>query len=357
MDKQTATLRLLDSLVAKRKTPGLQYLHLSANDIVFAHNCGFADPSARLRVADRTTFNAYSVTKTITACAVLQLAEQGSVGLDSPIAYYLDGRLPSSDATVRQTLLHTAGFANPNPLSWVHLANEHNGFDQVRFVNGILRDYGRPVSTPGQRYAYSNVGYLVLGELVATLTRGTYRQWVQDHMIASLGLQNGETLAFAIPDAREHACPTMGRFSVLNLLLGVFLDRGRLVEEMKGPWVLLRKHNVNGDAYGGLIGNAGGFARYLQALLGTGDFLASNSRSLMFSASRAPGPPRGLGWFMGRLGNEPWFAHAGGGAGYYCELRVYPKIHRASVVMFNRTGIRDECILNGLDRFLVAEAR
>ncbi|MFO1219308.1 MAG: hypothetical protein U1E89_13110 [Burkholderiaceae bacterium] len=171
-------------------------------------------------------------------------------------------------------------------------------------------------------------------------------------MLAPLRLCDGAALAFDIPQAEAHAHGALRRIGWLNLALGCFVDRTRLVEGSVGRWVQFRNHHVNGDAYGGLIGNAVGFARYLQALW-VGDILLPAARDSLFDAVPAPGPPRSLGWFMGRLGEEPWFAHAGGGAGYYCEIRVYPRTRNASVVMLNRAGIRDEHLLDRLDHFFV----
>jgi D-alanyl-D-alanine carboxypeptidase len=354
---EQATRQVLDALVADGKTPGLQYVFASPDELYVAHHAGLANPHAQVPVAVDTTFNAYSVTKIFTAAAVLQLVEQGRVDLDRPIAQYCDCWPQSGAATVRQTLLHTAGFANPNPLAWVHLDREHAAFDRRRFVDDLLRTHGRPISKPGAHYAYSNIGYLLLGELIESVSGQPYASYVAEHLISRLRLGDGETLAFEIPEPAIHARSTLKRFGWLNALLGFVIDRDRLVDTTTGRWVQFRNHHVNGDAYGGLIGNAHGLARYAQALLARDDLLSPISRALLFTAQRAPGPARSLGCFMGRLHGAPWYAHAGGGAGYYCEVRVYPHLGRASVVMFNRTGIRDEHMLDRLDRYLVAGKR
>jgi len=354
---EQATRQALDALIADGNTPGLQYIFVSADELLFAHHGGLANPRAQVAVEVGTTFNAYSVTKTFTTAAVLQLVEQGRVDLDRPIAQYCDQWPQSGLATVRQTLLHTAGFANPNPLPWVHLDNEHAAFDRRRFVDDLLRTQGRPISKPGARYAYSNIGYLLLGELIESVSGRPYPHYVAQHLIAPLRLGESETLAFDIPKPAIHARGTLKRFGWLNAVLGFAIDRARLVDEAAGRWVQFRNHHVNGDAYGGLIGNAHGLARYVQALLARDDFLSPISRALLFTTQPGPGPARSLGCFMGSLGDEPWCAHPGGGAGYYSEVRVYPRVGRASVVMFNRAGIRDERILDRLDRFLVAGRR
>jgi hypothetical protein len=60
-----------------------------------------------------------------------------------------------------------------------------------------------------------------------------------------------------------------------------------------------------------------------------------------------------LSWFAGNFNGELYFTHAGGGGGYYCEIRIYSRLNRASIIMFNRTGIRDERFLDKIDKFLL----
>ena len=336
----------------KLRAPGMQTLWLSADAVLDSRNAGMADLAAGVPVTDLTTFNAYSVTKTFTAAAVLRLAEQGRLDLDRPIARYLD-RFPYADSpTVRQTLTHTGGFPNPIPLSWVHLADEHEAFDSAQFIDAVLRANPRLKSEPGRRVAYSNLGYLLLGQLIEQLSGQPYADFVEQHLIRPLQLRDGETLAFTIPQAKLHAQGHVERWSLLNLVLGFFIDRERFIAARSGRWLQLRPLYVNGAAYGGLIGNARGFARYLQALLGQGDYLSPHLRAQLLTVAHAPdgsAPGRSLGWFAGTLRGLPYFAHAGGGPGFYCEIRLYPRAGRASVVMLNRSGIRDERLLDRID--------
>lgn len=318
-----ATQRMLDTMVADGSTPGLQYVFASDQAVLFSHHGGAADLRTPRAVTKHSTFNAYSITKTFTAAAVLQLAERRRVNLDHPIARYLDRWPNRRAATVRQTLLHTAGFANPNPLRWVHLAEEHAAFDRARFVEDVVRAHGRPIALPGARYAYSNIGYLALGDLIEKVSGQPYVQYVREQLLAPLRLRDGAVIGFDIPRPDAHAHGMLHRFGWLNLVLGLVVDRDRLIEDSAGRWVQFRGHHVNGDAYGGLIGNAFGFTRFLQALL-TDEILAPASRAALFNTASAPGPARSLGGFTGRIGQVDWVAHSGGGAGYYGEIRVYP---------------------------------
>jgi CubicO group peptidase (beta-lactamase class C family) len=187
-----------------------------------------------------------------------------------------------------------------------------------------------------------------------------YSDFVAEHLIRPLELTDGASLAFGISHPQNHAHGCVARWSLINLALGLFIDRRRFLEDGSGRWLQLRHLHVNGAAYGGIIGNCKGFARYLQALLSNDSYMAPSGRSLLFTATQgtdSASPSRGLGWFAGSLHGEPYFTHAGGAAGYYCEIRVYPRLARGSVVMTNRTGIRDERLLDRIDSHIVAVAR
>ena len=347
-------------MVERREAPGVQYLFLSADAVLFEHHAGLANVTHGQPVSTRTTFNAYSLTKTLTAAATLQLAEQGLVDLDRPIAQYLDQYPYPASPTVRQTLLHRGGFPNPNPLSWVHLAGEHAAFDEASFVRDVMARHAKVDAAPGASYKYSNIGYLLLGAMIEKHSGMRYAQYIERRIFAPLGLTDDQTLAFTIVNPQNHANGHLARWSLLNFVLGFFIDRRRLIDARTDGWVSFRHHQVNGAAYGGLIANAGGLARYLQALLGYGAVFSPTLRGQLLAPVPEPAggePRRTLGWFVGRLGDETYLAHAGGGAGYYCEARMYPRLGRASVVMFNCTGMRDQRLLDRIDEPLVMPQR
>jgi hypothetical protein len=56
-----------------------------------------------------------------------------------------------------------------------------------------------------------------------------------------------------------------------------------------------------------------------------------------------------LSWFTGELKGKPYLTHVGGGGGYYCEMRIYRKLGLGSVIMFNRSGMKDERFLDKVD--------
>src|SRR3990172_204354 len=97
----------LDALVRDSKTPGIQCLVGAPEQTVFEYAGGWADITGRRPLNAATTMMAYSMSKTITAAAVLRLVEAQKVNLDDPIDRYLDAQPYGPDVTVRQLLSHT----------------------------------------------------------------------------------------------------------------------------------------------------------------------------------------------------------------------------------------------------------
>jgi hypothetical protein len=88
-----------------------------------------------------------------------------------------------------------------------------------------------------------------------------------------------------------------------------------------------------------------------------GPLISGRSKDLLFSENHLNnGKASGmcLAWFTGDLNGKIYFTHAGGGGGYYCEIRLYPEIETGSVIMFNTTGMRDERFLNKVDRYFLS---
>jgi CubicO group peptidase (beta-lactamase class C family) len=106
----------LNALISNSKAPGIQYLALSANKILCRCECGLADITGDVRMTPNTTMMAYSMTKTITAVAVLQLAEAHQIRLEDAIDRYVAVSPYGSSVTISQLLSHTAGVPNPIPL-------------------------------------------------------------------------------------------------------------------------------------------------------------------------------------------------------------------------------------------------
>jgi D-alanyl-D-alanine carboxypeptidase len=347
--------QLLD-LTRRSKTPGLQYVAVNADGILFEHASGWADIRRQVPMTAETTLMAYSMSKTVTAAAVLQLVQTGRVDLDSSVEHYL-GSLPYGPrVTVRQLISHTSGIPNPIPLRWVHSADAHASFDEAGALAAVLRDHPRLAFEPGRKYSYSNIGYWLLGRVVEAVSGQVFSAFVGTHILAPLSIVPAE-LAYSVPDVERHATGYLEKYSLMNLVKGVLIDRS-LVGQYAGHWLEIRGHYPNGPAFGGLVGSARGFARFLQDQVRPHSLVLDDAtRSLFYAAqrtSRGAVVPMTLGWHVGERDGAHVYFKEGGGGGFHCMMRVYRNCGIGTVVMCNATGFDVRALLDAVDQAFVS---
>lgn len=347
----------LKSQVDAEQTPSIQYAFFDIDSVLYEFRYGLKDVKLRKNVDANTTYHLYSVTKTFTALAVLQLAESGKVKLDNAVKDYLKDFPYGSEITVQQLLSHTSGIANPMPLKWIHLEEDHSKFNHDPFFSGIFSKHADLDFAPGSNFKYSNLGYVFLGQLIERVSGQTFEEYVSANILKRSGIENGE-LSFTI-DPETHATGYHKYLSVTNAVLGFLIDKQKFMGPREGSWKPFKRFYNNGKAYGGIHGSAKGLINYAQALLADESVLLNDSyKQMLFTENVINGKSTGMSfsWFTGTLKGNRYFAHAGGGGGYYVELRVYPQLHVGSVIMYNRSGMTDERVLNKADSFFLTEA-
>jgi CubicO group peptidase (beta-lactamase class C family) len=347
---------LLLSKLTGSNTPGVRYSIFNMDGIIHTFESGYADILNKKDISSNNCFHWYSVTKTFTALAVMQLAELKKIDIDNPVKDYLPEFPYSSDITVHQLLSHSAGIPNPVPLSWIHLSSEHKTFDSKTFFRNIFIKNKRTKSKPNDIFSYSNVGYVLLGDLIETVSGMSYENYVVDNIIARLGLK-AEDMGFRISDADRLAKGYHKKMSFSNFILGLFIVKKKYFGETEGKWKPFKPFYVNGPSYGGLIGTSEAFIVYLKELMSPDCMLITRDyKKKLFTENHTNNnKPSGmcLSWFTGTLNGVKFFTHAGGGGGFYCEIRIYPEINTGSLIMFNRTGMRDERFLDQVDKYVV----
>lgn len=343
-----AVRQRLAALATHRAVAGLQYVVGRRGGVWLEQCLGHADALGGRPVTPHTTFNAYSITKPLTAAAVVALHEAGRLDLDVPIGDAAQAAGLQAYGSVREALLHRAGFRNPNPLRWIHAAEQHDRFDEAGFVQARIAEL-QGTRRRLARSGYSNLGYLALGLAVEHAGGDFFVHAVQRCVLQPLQLEADQRLGFAIDDPTQHAYGHLRRHGLLDRVLGLLVDRPAIVDAADRRWLRLRLHQVNGSAYGGLIANARGLARFGLAVLDAAEGTAGAVRERLLAMVPGPGPARSLGWWAGQLGPQRWLAHAGGGLGGYGELRLYPDLGAVSVLLTNGAGLRDVRCLDSID--------
>jgi D-alanyl-D-alanine carboxypeptidase len=348
--------KILNRQVENHKTPSIQYLIFNKEIILHKFQSGYADIKLQKLIDEETAFHLFSITKTFTALAILQLAERNNLDIDQPAIKYLPAFPYPPDITTRHLLTHTAGIPRPIPLKWIHLAEEHGSFDRNAYFKEIFKKHPKLNSKPGDKFAYSNLGYVLLGQLIENISGLNYEDYIREKIIKPLNLAPGE-LDFELSGFSGLAKGYQKKYSLTNFMLGLLIDKKKYMDKSEGNWKPFKPNYVSGPSYGGLTGTATAMMTYIRELLKPGSRLISDEfKKMLFTETLTnASKPTGmcLSWFTGELNGQRYYTHAGGGGGYYCEIRIYPRPGLGSVIIFNRTGMRDERFLDKPDKFFI----
>ena len=277
-----------------------------------------------------------SITKSVTAVAVLRLRDEGLLHLDDPLDRHVAGT-PFGTRTVGQLLSHTAGLRSESPGAWWERVP---GLDWPGLSAAVTAD--DVPHAAGRRFHYSNLGFGVLGELLARLRGRPWADVVRDEVLLPLGM----TRTTPRPDGRA--------------------AQGLAVH----PWadVLLPEPEHDGGAMaaaGQLWATLADLARFGAFLLGdTGDVLAADTLEEMaepagVDASAAGWSAYGLGLQVVRLpapgGDRTLVGHGGSMPGFLASVLVDRAEDLGTVVLANGTSGLDGTL--GRDRHEVVRER
>ncbi|PZG19031.1 serine hydrolase domain-containing protein [Nonomuraea aridisoli] len=197
---------VLKTYVAERRISCAQLAITKNGKLVLARGYRYSDDPAVPSVSPTSLFRVASLSKHITAVAIMRLAQDGRLDLGTSVAALLglstaaDARL--ADVTVWRLLQHTGGW--DRDISGDLLYMDHTIARSLGVSLPITRDHiiqyagGRPLDfAPGSRYAYSNYGYMLLGMIVEKVSGMSYESYVRQQILAPVGISRlrlGRTL-------------------------------------------------------------------------------------------------------------------------------------------------------------------
>jgi uncharacterized protein (TIGR03437 family) len=263
-------------LMAKYNIPGASLALTLNGRLMLARGYGYIDAQRTAPVQPDSLFRIASLSKAITAVAVMKLVEQGKLNLDSPAFALLPDLKPPpgstpdvrlSKITIRNLLNHTGGWDRDkvpggyDPMFIPTRVTSALGVPSPPSTENIIRYMlGQPLDfDPATNYAYSNFGYAVLGRIIERVTQTSYEGWVRANILAPAGITNmriGQTLPQG-QNSREVKYVGPGGAP------SVFPDIPGPLDWAYGGWYLEAL-----DAHGGWYGSAIDYAKFLNAIDG-----------------------------------------------------------------------------------------
>jgi len=330
---------LLEEFIGKQCVPGFTIVVVERLRVAYSYSFGMSDSENPTPVTDRSLFHMASVTKPFTATAVMQLVQRRKIALDARVAEYLPyfkvhGKYKGV-VTVRQMLTHTAGLPDVTDYHWGDPHDDDEALDRyVRSLRELQLEF-----RPGTAFRYSNIGYDILGDLVFKVSGKTYDDYVYDHILVPLGMNESTMLARKVNRRR--------------LVLGHVLDsEGDFSPSKVYPYN--RAHSPSS----GLISNAKDMTRWAVANLNRGELrgrriLRSKTYDVMWKSARelgdlagSSGTSVGMGWFLKSHRGNLLVTHSGGDTGFLSDLALLPEKGIAVVWMSNCDWV-DSGPLNG----------
>lgn len=333
------------------KAPGLQYRVVNADGVVFELAHGWADVRRHMPMTMDTMMMAHSMTATFTAVAILQLVEQRLLTLDDFVADYLprDIAVPMH-VTIRQLLGHMPLFPSPLSFEWMHRMQDDEGFDEPAALAALFREPKRYFEL-AEGFVCSHIGYWLLGRVLEDATGQSYKDYVRAMILRRLQLFPQE-MDFVVRGQTPSAADYLPKYSAVGLLQRL-AKNGNYQKGCEGKWLRLEPLLANGPAFGGLIGTARAFSKFLQdQLRQTSVLLRPSIKRLLETVQKNQAGellPMTLGWRVQQTGHGLCLYKDGRGGGSRSEMRLYPHLGLGSVVMANSACFNTHKFLDHAD--------
>lgn len=285
----------LSDAVTQAQFQGALFVSL-ANQTVIEAGYGWADRRTARPNTPNTTFQIASVSKQVTAAAILLLQEQGALSVHDPLSCWLpECAAEWQSITVHHLLTHTSGIGHWKDFPQLNLYQPLARADLLAIFQQMPLKF-----VPGTAWAYSSPGYVLLAHLVELLTGEPYAQFIQRRVLnplsmtqSSVGTRSSSLNQQAVGYAGKREQPS---FDLDTVSIGA------------------------GDVWA----TAGDLGRWNQALLAPGRLLTAASLTAMFTShasvpdaySEMSDVSYGYGWFLAEISGHHACAHPGDNSGF-----------------------------------------
>jgi CubicO group peptidase (beta-lactamase class C family) len=314
------------SFVKENRLPGAAVGIVHEDKLVWSKGIGFADVKKKRRADTKTLYRIASITKTFTATAVMQLRDKGKLALDDPLVNYLPELAsarstfaPIEGLTIRRLLSHESGLQSEPPDA---------DFSLVLYESEAAKNLARAADItltvpPNTQWKYSNLGYQLLGELVARVSGMTYARYVRSKILSPLKMTS--TALDPLPQR-------------LQARRAVGYEPRFVSDELEPappePGVF--------QAEGGLWSCVEDLARWLSCQLDPEPVLSEQTAAEMHKPRYLVDPEWtrawAIGWYARRQDDVIWIMHSGGHYGFITNACFDPNEKVGAIALFNGFG-------------------
>jgi len=299
-------VKRLDDLCERAKFNGSLLVKHNQN-VIYRKGFGYACYEFDIKNSPQTSMRIASISKQFTACAILQLVEQGKLSILDSIQRFFPNYPNAENITIHQLLSNTSGIPN-----FDLNADFYGAFQHENYYEGLIRMFRDlpPSFPPGSAYEYSNSGYLLLSYIVEKITQKSFSEYLKDSFFKPLGMaSSGFDYVHEVIKGKAHPY------------------------DMKDGNVIKAKHMDMRIASGGgaICSSVDDLSKWNDALLGN-KLLSKENTDRIFSPhiKISEDTSYGYGMFLTTetiLGKPyvRWY-HTGGGPGVRSINDVYPEV-------------------------------
>lgn len=311
----------VDSIVANKMNryniPGLSIGIVEGDSIVYSKGYGIKNINAKGVITKNSNFHTASISKLFTAEAVMILVQENKISLDDKLVEIIteltfnDERIKS--ITVKSLLNHTSGLPDISNYNW-----ENNNESDTSLKDYILDLNLELESEPHTKYAYSNLGYNILGYLIEKLAETNFDQFVKENILIPSEMLTSDFRYFKIADSLKTSPHSKSRISK------------QIYERKIYPYTREQAPSST------LNSSANDLSQWMISFLKLTDS-SSSSRSFekMLEPSFDKYPSIGLGFQLSSFNSEKTVGHFGGDKGYRSYLVMVPGKRIGLVLLAN----------------------
>ena len=327
---------ILNSLIERKKIPGVAITVLKEDKVFFQKGYGYADLEAKIKVDPKNTiFRVASISKNIAATALAQMVKDRLIDLDTSFYHYVP-YFPKKayDFTIRQLASHTAGIRG--------YKGKEYGLNIPYSIKDSLQVFKDDplLFEPGTDYHYNSYDWVLISLAMQEASGIPFEDYVQEKVLTPLHLKN----TFPENISSSATCLPTGRVATFkkdDLDIATLYSKSKL-----GCRKAIPVNNWYKLAGGGYVSTSEDIAKFGQTYLKK-EILDDDVISQFLTSIKIKGKATfyGLGWQVSQdKAGRSYFGHIGNGVGGYSNLFVYPEKELVFSILINCTnpGVQEE---------------